>query len=264
MPTRKTSAPKTKPGALNKPAPATKAGHTHPSKAQPGSSKKTSNGTKKHPPEPKPVPPPSPKGKIVVYRVRDSTTTMRSAHGSWFIGTLSKGDHFYHYYSDPTRDGKWIWGYTPHRYGCLHGLGWVSVDDLEMLDQKPPNLDDSIHRDLQAPKRLMGIEFTSRYADDSHLPTDKSDQAEWKVTIKKGVTVPFYINQRDGHPVPSQLHPAKPQLTSADDGEKLKVRYLVKEHPNLMVADFAGKGHWGFILKQGDNFTVDFKQTRQL
>lgn len=50
--------------------------------------------------------------KIVVYQVTDTATTMRSARGSWFIGTLSKGDHFYHHFADSTREGQWVWGYT--------------------------------------------------------------------------------------------------------------------------------------------------------
>jgi hypothetical protein len=212
-------------------------------------------------PPPKPPPPKSPEHTTVVYKVRDDTTTMRSgvtAKGSWFIGTLSKGDRFYHYWSDPTRIGKWIWGHTPHGYGCLDGRGWVSVDDLELVNEKLPDLDNSVRQKLREPHNWTGDEFTNRFAHESHLPTDKSKGAEWKVTIKQGAIVPFYINQRDGQPVAGQLHRTHPKLTSADDGSKLKVRYLLKKNPNLMVADIVGAGSWGFILKQGDNFTVDF------
>jgi hypothetical protein len=236
MPTRKPSTPK--PAPKPKPAPATKPV----SASRPGPATKQS----------------APTGQIVVYQVTDTTTTMRSARGSWFIGTLSKGDHFYHYFSDPTREGQWIWGYTPHRYGCLDGFGWVSLDDLAPLKQNPPQLDESVRRHLQTRQRLMGTDFTDQHAHASHRPTVGSDGAEWKVTIKSGATVPFYINQRDGRPAANQLHRAKPQLTSADDGS-VRVRYLVRENPNLMVADLAGTGYWGFILKQGDNFTVHFK-----
>lgn len=211
------------------------------------------------PPKAKPVAPPISPSKVVVYQVTDTAMTMRSARGSWFIGTLSKKDHFYHYYSDPTREGNWVWGYTPHRYGCLDGFGWVSLDDLDLLKQDPPHLDESVRRKLQAPQRLTSTDFTSKHAHPDHLPAVGSEDAEWKVTIKPGASVPFYINQRDGGPVPGQLHHAKPQLTSADDGKNLKVRYLVRQNPNLMVANFAGTGYWGFILKQGDNFTVNFK-----
>jgi hypothetical protein len=256
MSARKTPASKAKPG----PSGSVPAG----AKASPKVSAPRPARPKPAPPKPlapKPQPSRPPEPKIVVYKVRDDTTTMRSARGSWFIGTLSKGDHFYHHPSDPTREGNWVWGFTPHRYGCLKGFGWVSLDDLELLSQKPPNLDETVQRKLQTPPKpkLMGEEFTSRHAHDSHLPTPKSNAAEWKVTIKKGAIVPFYINQRDGQPVADQFHRTHPKLTSGDDGNKLKIRYLVRQNPNLMVADVGGTGKWGFILKQGDNFSVDFK-----
>jgi hypothetical protein len=240
MATRKTPASKAKPGPSNPPQ------------------RPIGQGRKKAPP-PNDVKQPHPPVKIVVYEVTAPATTMRSARGSWFIGTLAKGDHFYHHHSDPSRKDHWVWGYTKHGYGCLSGFGWVSLDDLELVKKSPPQLDDSVRRELQEPKELMSTDFTSKYAHPSHLPTTRSDDAEWQVTIKKGATVPFYINERDGRPLANQLHRTRPQLTSTDDGQKLKVRYLVKQNPNLMVVNLAGAGHWGFILKQGDNFTVNFK-----
>lgn len=263
MSTRKTPTGKAKPG----PSSTSSKPSTKPA-AKPPDKKPVSTAPTKKPastaPSVKPAQPPSPVGKIVVYKVTAPATTMRSARGSWFIGTLSKDDNFYHYFSDPTREGNWIWGYTLHRYGYLDGFGWVSLDDLDRVEQSPPHLDDSVRQKLQAPQKRMGKEFTSHFTHPDHRPTEKSEDAEWKVTIKKGVSVPFYINQRDGRPVPGQLHRTKPQLTSVDDGTKLKVRYLVLENRNLMVVNFdspaPGKdGNWGFILKEGDNFTVDFK-----
>ncbi|MBX7228464.1 MAG: hypothetical protein K1X48_02510 [Burkholderiaceae bacterium] len=203
---------------------------------------------------------------IVVYKVSAPATTIRSARKSWFLGTLSQGDYFYHYYSDPTREGHWVWGYTPHHYGSLNGFGWISLDDLHHTKQAPPHFDDKVLRQIRTRQRLIGTHFTDLYTHHAHRPTEGSGDAEWKVTIKNGVSVPFYINQRNGHPVHGQFHRGKSYLRSADTplnahGKptgKLKVRYLLKQNPNLMVANFDGDGYWGFILKQGDNFTVDF------
>jgi chemotaxis protein histidine kinase CheA len=208
-------------------------------------------------------------GKVVVYKVKTPTATMRSSYNSWFIGTLYKDDRFYHFESERTHKEGCIMGYTQHRYGCLDGSGWVSLKRLERLDEPPPALSQSIRKRLQDGESWRGPQFIEKFADhrdDKHQPKSKSKDAEWKVTIKKGASVPFYINQRDGRPMLGQLHlhRKKPQLTSEDDGQKLKVRYLVRGNPNLMVVNFDSPrpgrdGYWGFILKQGDNFTVDFK-----
>lgn len=243
-----------------------------PSKQKPGSSSKrgpkTSGSTDKSKPVGRkgpasPVPTPDHAAdNIVVYKVAAPATTMRSARGSWFMGTLSKDDRFYHYQSDATRDEKWVWGYTPHRYGCMNGFGWVALEDLDVI-QETAKLDDAIRQKLKSPERsdskhkgLTGEDFIKKYAHADHRPTAGSSDAEWPFSIKRGATVRFYINQRDGHPVSEQLHRTKPHLTSSDNG---KVRYLVRENPNLMVVNLTGHGFWGFMLKEGDNFTVRFK-----
>lgn len=207
--------------------------------------------------------------RIVIYTVKDSNTTMRSARKSFLLGTLSPGDYFYHYHSDPTREGDWVWGYTPKRYGCLNGFGWVPRFKLKREEhQKLPVFGKSIEKRLRNRERWVD---TLRYKGDRlfrdehtypgiYPPTPGKQDAEYKVTIKPGIVVPFYVNQIGGNPLP-QRH-AKSYFTSVDTPEthgkgNLNVRFVTRQNPNLMVANFIGNGRWGFILRKSpDDFTI--------
>lgn len=193
-------------------------------------------------------------------------TTMRSSHGSWFIGTLLAGDVFYHYPADNnTRQRGYAWIYSPEKNGALGGFGWSLLTKIRRQkgDPKIPAFDNSLIQRLRDPLSLRSRTFINKHADHPY-PPEGSGGPTGKVTIEKG-SIPFYANQKGG--MPKDLHPQKPFLT-ADD--KVKLRYIVRNtQKRLIVVDFirqgsdtpgAGFGIWGFLFQQNDgnggkNFT---------
>lgn len=197
--------------------------------------------------------------------------TMRSSHGSWFIGSLLEGDVFYHYPTEKvTRDHGYAWIYSPGGKGAFGGFGWALLTKIRRQkgDPKIPHLDHQTIQRLHHPISLRSRDFINAHAAQP-FPPEGSGGPTGKVTIEKG-HVPFYANQKGG--VPKDLHPQKPFLTAED---KVKLRYIVSNtQKRLIVVDFIrrgfhghdkpmkGDGIWGFILQQNDgsggkNFTYE-------
>lgn len=194
-----------------------------------------------------------------LFQVTTERVTVRTEPGSYFIGSLFKGDYFYaehvHVGHDkhthkPTH--RWVWGYGG---GSYKGFGWVNFGKhypMAIIDEvnKSNEFEEKIKIYLKNNFRNKTIQQIAT----NHglgFPPDKSNSATGNIHLAHSST-PLYLNQTNGI---GRDHGRKgTNLAShVNKGQRLSWRYFAKDeklhcvdfHPTGEPVKYHGK--WGFI-----------------
>lgn len=188
-----------------------------------------------------------------LFRVTTDRTTVRNEPGTFFIGSLFKGDHFYvehRHASDP----QWAWGYGGRQF---QSFGWVRLTGRFTPEDNEENISRRYHKEVEDFLKGGGRRRRSivNYARDP-LPPPGSTAATRHVHIIRGT--PFFLNHANGA---GKSRGRAGLIATLTPGKKVSWRYLTKDNFHAVVYHPLGyplknHGKWGFIMNDS-NVKID-------